>query len=464
MDGAIQVDLTGRDVAYARRKFNAHKGWKTRIVNAITRSSNLLSQSYHWDTLQTLKKDVFSLNKHMDALRFIAQWMEDEGHDEDHAYMNTMDKIEEEVAKVIGVSNEVIHASRPAPVPVIAAQAAPQGAHGPVAADFAMKIAGTLKPEKLRASDTPQQFRAWEERMQAYFQTGGLDKIGMGAQQAVVRALIDSDLDQTVKHKIDATVPIFRDGQNQDGDDESVMKLLEEQILIRHPLAVRRRDFLKHALKPGQSVAQWRTQHRQLGNEAALERLSTEDLYCLTYVSTLSGVPDLGDKLLDCVEPDLLKYEALIDAYVQKLGMKAGLADSSSPAAAAAVRENRKDSKAERERKKGCYERKICYVCGSPGHMAKTCRTDRKCKCSKCNGTGHTEKACVKPTGGAKARSVENKEERTQKESEEQINRPERETEQLALEYDQEQPRRLLVVRCSARTARGSMPTPPIQL
>ena len=92
--------------------------------------------------------------------------------------------------------------------------------------------------------------------MQAYFQTGGLDKIGMGAQQAVVRALIDSDLDQTVKHKIDATVPIFRDGQNQDGDDESVMKLLEEQILIRHPLAVRRRDFLKHALKPGQSVAQ----------------------------------------------------------------------------------------------------------------------------------------------------------------------------------------------------------------
>ena len=191
---------------------------------------------------------------------------------------------------------------------------------------------------------------------------------------------------------------------------------------------MRRRDFLKHALKPGQSVAQWRTQHRQLGNEAALERLTPEDLYCLTYVSALSGVPDLGDKLLNCVEPDLKKYEALIDAYVQKLGMKAGLADSSSPAAAAAVRENRKDSKAERERKKGCYERKICYICGSPGHMAKTCRTDRKCKCNKCSSIGHMEKACVKPTGGAKARSVENKDERaTQKESDGQQDRPERE-------------------------------------
>ena len=112
--------------------------------------------------------------------------------------------------------------------------------------------------------------------------------------------------------------------------------------MIRHPLAVRRRNFLKHSLKPGQSVAQWRVQHRQLGNEADLERLTTEDLYCLTYVSTLSGVPDLGDKLLDCVEPNLKKYETLIDAYIQKLGMRAGLSDSSSPAAAAAVRENKR--------------------------------------------------------------------------------------------------------------------------
>ena len=65
----------------------------------------------------------------------------------------------------------------------------------------------------------------------------------------MVRALIDSDLDQTIKHKLDVTVPIFKDGQNQEGNDESMMKLLEEQIMIRHPLAVRRRDFLKHALK-----------------------------------------------------------------------------------------------------------------------------------------------------------------------------------------------------------------------
>ena len=142
-------------------------------------------------------------------------------------------------------------------------------------------------------------------------------------------------------------------------------------------------------------MAQWRVQHRQLGNEADLERLTTDDIYCLTYVSALSSVPNLGDKLLDCMEPTLKKYETLIDAYIQKMGMRAGLSDSTAPAAAAAVRENKRDSKEEKKRKKGCYERKICYICGSPGHMAKTCRTDKKCKCTKCNDTGHMEKACV---------------------------------------------------------------------
>ena len=97
--------------------------------------------------------------------------------------------------------------------------------------------------------------------------------------------------------------------------------------------------------------------------------------------------------------------------------------------------------------------------------MAKTCCTDKKCKCSKCNGIGHMEKVCVKPTVKPKARSVENKDERAPRETKEaELESPERQMEQLALEYNQEQPRRLLVVRGSARTARGSIPTPPIQL
>ena len=96
--------------------------------------------------------------------------------------MDNLTEIETEVAKVIGVSNEVIHPSRPAPTPIIAAPAGVAAdAQVPVAAGFALEIAGTLKPEKLSKTDTPQQFHAWEERLQAYFTTGGLDRISIGA-------------------------------------------------------------------------------------------------------------------------------------------------------------------------------------------------------------------------------------------------------------------------------------------
>ena len=52
------VDLTGREKEYAQRKYIAHKGWKTRLRVAVTRSCNLLHASYHHDTVVLLKKDI----------------------------------------------------------------------------------------------------------------------------------------------------------------------------------------------------------------------------------------------------------------------------------------------------------------------------------------------------------------------------------------------------------------------
>ena len=97
--------------------------------------------------------------------------------------------------------------------------------------------------------------------------------------------------------------------------------------MIKHPLNITRRTFLTHKLKSGQSVAAWKAQHHELGNEADIEQLSTDDLYCLTYVTALSHVPDLGDKLLDCTDPNLQKYDEILEAYVLKQGVKSGLTD-----------------------------------------------------------------------------------------------------------------------------------------
>ena len=81
---------------------------------------------------------MFSLNKHMGVLRHVAKWLEDEGYDNNHVFMDGLNDIETDVAKVIGVSNEVIHTSRPTPTPIIAPPAgAAADAQGPIAADFA---------------------------------------------------------------------------------------------------------------------------------------------------------------------------------------------------------------------------------------------------------------------------------------------------------------------------------------
>ena len=86
--------------------------------------------------------------------------------------------------------------------------------------------------------------------------------------------------------------------------------------------------------------------------------------------------------------------------------------------------------------------------------MAKTCRTDRKCKCSKCNTVGHKEKACVKPS--SKARSVEGTSRQTEQ-PDENIQQLSQQAAQLALEYEEEEPARLNAIY-------GSAPTPPMLL
>ena len=107
------VDLTGREKGYAQRKYIAHKGWKTRLCLSVKRSCNLLRASHQHDTVVLLKKDIARLNHHVAQLRFISEWLEDEGHDVEHQCANDMLKTFEETDKVLAIAAEVIHASGP---------------------------------------------------------------------------------------------------------------------------------------------------------------------------------------------------------------------------------------------------------------------------------------------------------------------------------------------------------------
>jgi len=248
------VDLKGSDRTYAQGKYVAHKGWKTRLSTAITRSTNLLHKSYHPETVATLKRDTQSRMHHTHQLKFISEWLEDNEYYADHKFGDDFQKVAVEVDKVLAISAEVIHLAVPPGVPAVPAAAAAAAAPAPLAtADIALKIASSLKSEKLCASDSPQCFRSWKRKVQSYFEAAGIERLSQAAQHIIIRSFIDVELEEAVGDMFDPLTPTFA----PDGQQEAVcsMNHLSDHIILKHPLFVRRRTFLTHTLSSGQSVA-----------------------------------------------------------------------------------------------------------------------------------------------------------------------------------------------------------------
>ena len=139
----------------------------------------------------------------------------------------------------------MLHKSK-APVPVVQLpEQAPAGAAGEAGAEVAMKIANSIKPEKLRGTDTPQSFRFWKKKMKSYFETGRITRLSLDAQHAVIRALIDVELEEAVGDKLDPTVTVFAPADNEGA--VCVMSLLQDYIMLKHPLFfVGSLDTLRH--------------------------------------------------------------------------------------------------------------------------------------------------------------------------------------------------------------------------
>ena len=81
-----------------------------------------------------------------------------------------------------------------------------------------MKIAGSIKPEKLRGTDTPQSFCSWKKNVKSYFETGRLDRLNLDEQHAVIRALIDVELEEVVGDRLDPAMPMFAPAGDDGGE------------------------------------------------------------------------------------------------------------------------------------------------------------------------------------------------------------------------------------------------------
>ena len=66
--------------------------------------------------------------------------------------------------------------------------------------------------------------------MKSYFETGRIERLSLDAQHAVVRALIDVELEEVIGDKLDPTVTVFAPADNEEA--VCVMSLLQDYICL----------------------------------------------------------------------------------------------------------------------------------------------------------------------------------------------------------------------------------------
>ena len=136
--------------------------------------------------------------------------------------------------------------------------------------------------------------------------------------------------------------------------------------------------------------------------------MTLEDTLCLVCPT---GFKDnrLREKLSELETPTLLAFAVLLDAFMHS---KATAGSSAAAAAAVGWQQNKGGNKNnntgnrsglnENEKKRRSVMKGKCYGCGSPDHMVNNCSVAKDVKCKRCNGTGHTQLACV-ASGQARA-------------------------------------------------------------
>ena len=146
------------------------------------------------------------------------------------------------------------------------------------------KIDDTLKPEKLLRSYTLEEFNAWSEKFQAYYDHNKktLDK-SITISRQILNNLLDLKLLNALKTEegVKDDTPILANG--------GCLSKLKDIFLKESPLFVRRYNFLKHVQDPRQPFGDWWVTKKSKDRECELDRITKEDMMLL---SLMTGVHD----------------------------------------------------------------------------------------------------------------------------------------------------------------------------
>ena len=375
----------------------AHKGWLTKRQAACERAREFVETNPTSYAVKELEDGYGKFKETCDKLQELycrvqtLAGLKSKVGDQAVIRLDQLEKQEEAVARHV---HQCLANARVAPTQDIAQAPRAQGAAA--AQGGRQRVNEALRPKTLTKEWTPSEFRSWVERFKSYYNTSAMEDLRIGDQHTYLYSVLDTELEEAVKGRIDATTPMF----DTQGRRDSCIKALQEEFQWLYPTFNRRMSYFNLTQPAGQSMADWVRQVKKTGTEADLVGLTMDDLHVFKIIT---GCSDEGvkQKLLDRDQKTLRNVENEAYKYDSDSRVMAGNKGGSTTAQAAKVtskkgkKQNQKKGQTSRKPRIPEDLRGKCLCCGKPGHTGKACKAKGNLKCQKCNKEGHIAEVCL---------------------------------------------------------------------
>ena len=391
-----EYDFADKSEQEVLLSYVAHKGHRTRYVNKIASLLDLQEAKYSKVTEATLLGYVHKMEVHQDRLNIFAAWLT--LHELESALVHN-DEAENLAVDTLAIAERVMESVHNYEPPVAAAGAAGGAGLAAPLQGSTVKPVMALKPEKLSFDSNLGQVRRWKQRFRAFHASSNLRALTLPDQQAYLIACIDDEIANRIHRLVTETTPLFPNPGNIPCCYDVIDNLFEEKI----PLLLRRVQFIAAKQQDGQDGISWREELRNMADDAAIEDMETADLLCVIYVTGIKN-DELREKLLEVNDPNIAKFDRVIDSFDQA---KKQLGELKNPAAMATQQnrgrqqqKNQRPNNFRRQegrpdtRDKGRQGKVICFRCGQEGHTNSTCNLQATVRCGKCGKRGHIRLAC----------------------------------------------------------------------
>ena len=278
----------------------------------------------------------------------------------------------------------------------------PPAATGTTAAATTVpKANDTLKPDILSLDNSPLEFRQWKRKFRAFYDGSFLKNSTLAEQQSYVLNFVDADLNGHLLGHVAIDTEVWT--------DDGLVAILTDLFNARYPLFSRRMDFFRFQRTKGQAVSSFIAKLVQLGTEADLNSLTTDDVLSFR---VLSGMND--DTLFEKIDemsppPDFKGIMKRVSTYEGTQAAKKSIHQLPTSSTAAKVAQTKggkpKNQQSQKTRAMITPEslRGRCGRCGHGRHTTRDCpRNDLTCyTCGKPN---HTSLVCLQEYNASRSR------------------------------------------------------------